>query len=145
METEKACYQFHLRRGEAGGDTVDTKRDSDGPVKKAARTIESWKVILGVIASMIALVVAGTIYIQGFATTEAVGTTMDRHVNSDGHPSLSSGMRQISDRLLRVEITQAGMVKTQEGMDQKLDRILSVIPLVRAPLYQPAAPTQPDP
>jgi len=144
METEKACYQFHLRRGEAGGDTVETKRDSDNPVKKVASTIEAWKVICGLIVALVAAVVSDTIYVSGFSTTEAVETKMDNHVNSDGHPSLSRGMQDISNRLLRVEITQGAMVKAQEGMDAKLDRILSVIPLVRLPAYQPVTPAQPD-
>lgn len=124
---------------------METKRDGDSPVKKAAKTVEAWKVICGLVLALVAAVVSATIYVSGFATTEAVQGSMDRHEASDGHPSLSSGIRGISDRLLRVEITQGAMVKTQESMDQKLDRILSVIPLVRAPMYQPAAPTQPDP
>lgn len=143
MDTEKACYRFHCADGQEVA--VDMKRDSDSPVRKVATTIESWKVICGLIVALVAAVVSATIYVSGFATTEAVQASMDRHVNADGHPSLSRGMQDISNRLLRVEITQAGMVKTQEGMDQKLDRILSVIPLVRLPAYQPSAPTQPDP
>ena len=46
----------------------------------------------------------------------------------------------ISDRLLRVEITQAQMAETQTRMDRKLDQILSVIPLIRLPVPTPSVP-----
>jgi len=108
--------------------------------------LEWWKLIIGAVVILVGAGATAALYMQQFATHEQVAEVaasrteiMKAHEASDGHPSLSVGLRGISDRLLRVEITQAQMVETQKGMDRKLDQILSVIPLVRLPAYQPPA------
>lgn len=107
-------------------------------IKGTADRIGWLRVIVGVGITLLVAGGAAALYAASFATQDEVQGTMAAHQATDGHPTMTRALRDMGDRLIRVEIVQQSMAATQEKMDRKLDQLLSSPPTWRVPL--PAAP-----
>ena len=109
------------------------------PAKSIAQQVGWWKVIVAAGAALVAAGVAAAVYTEQFATKEDVTSGMIEHVNGEGHPAEQRSIRDIQDRLIRIELQQDTMSRVQGAMDVKLDRLVerSSVP---AWLVPPAAP-----
>lgn len=109
-------------------------------VAKAAKRIGWLKVI---VASGIALLAAGAgaaLYASQFATHDEVKESVGAHAGTAGHAGTEAELKNVDQRLIRVETVQQRMETTMERMDDKLDRLL------QQPTYRlPLPPSTPQP
>ena len=138
---QRVLSEYVQREGEEG-DMAAEGVSHDGPsrpgmqqtcapqVQVIAQPIGWLKTIIAA-AVALALGSAGVaLYMAQYATAEQVRASIDSHSASDGHPTLSRGLRDVQDRLIRIETTQTTMSGQQQQISDKLDRLIQsqVIP-----------------
>ncbi len=114
-----------------------------------AKTVGWLRTIVVAVVGLVAALAAVVIYLTSFATHDDLRQSITSHEGTEGHSALSKPLRDLSDRLLRVEIgqqvmaaTQARTEETQARMNEKLDRLLSAGAAWRLPA-NPTPPPQP--
>lgn len=94
------------------------------PVKSFARRVGWLKVIVVAAFALVTAGVAATVYTDQFARTNNVSSMMTEHVSGPGHPTTEKAVRDIQDRLIRIELQQDTMSRVQGAMDIKIDRLI---------------------
>lgn len=94
------------------------------PVKSFAQQVGWLKVIFAAGVALVAAGVAAAVYTDQFATNEDVSVLMNEHSRGPGHPGTEKVIRDVQDRLIRIELQQDVMGRVQGAMDNKLDRLI---------------------
>jgi hypothetical protein len=109
---------------------IGASRPSDRPshaasiIKAAAQNVSWWKAIAVTVVTLVAAGAAAALYTEQFATRSGVDALMNHHLNEEVHPKVQKDIRDMQDRLIRIEMTQGTMKATQQTMDDKLDRLI---------------------
>ncbi len=122
-----------------------------GPIERGAKHVGWLKTMVAAALALLAGGAGAAMYADTFATdaeVKAVVGEMEKSHSAVGHPETQRDLRDIQDRLIRVETVQQRMDGRQQSMDYKLDtmmgRLLGTQPLPPPPLSQnvwsPAAP-----
>lgn len=94
------------------------------PVKSFAQQVGWVKVIIAAGVALVAAGVAAAVYTDQFATNDGVSAAMAEHLNGPGHPTTQKAIRDVQDRLIRIELQQDVMSRIQGAMDDKIDRLI---------------------
>lgn len=146
LEGTGGRWHFPLPGGSEGRRAMEAaKVEAPGPssvsqvcaptttIERAAKGVGWMKVIIGAIVAAAGVGFGTAAYLTSFAKAEDVQENVHEHVNSDSpHPAISKDLRDLQERLIRVETVQQQMATTQERMqtgqeriNEKLDRLLS--------------------
>lgn len=114
-----------------------------GPLVSAANRVSWLKVIITSGVGLLAAGAATALYASQFASHDEVVEAVEKHEGSPvAHPSTQAEIRGVSDRLIRVEVTQQRMETTLQRVDEKLERLVEGLPSTR---YSPYAPPRNPP
>lgn len=110
-------------------------------MKIAAQNVSWVKVIVAAAVALIAAGATAALYTDQFATGNEVVSAVKAHSEGDGHPALRKDLRDVQDRLIRIEMQQDAMSRVQGAMDDKLDRLIdrASVPAWLVPPTRPAA------
>jgi hypothetical protein len=112
------------------------------PNAKAVADRVGWgRTIIGGLFALLVAVAMGVIFVTTLASHDEVQAAVQEHSQTDGHPSLSTPLRDLGNRMIRIETLQQQAATLQNKMDDKLDRLLSAGAAWRGPLNT----TQPVP
>lgn len=128
--------------------TTPQPHKSINPLEGASKQVGWLKVLIAASVALVAAGAAAAIYTSQFVSVsqlkeaqEGCERALTTHSNSDGHPSVSQGIKGIDQRLIRVETIQQRMESAQSDMSQKIDRLIESVWRVQqrmsTPPYQP--------
>jgi hypothetical protein len=105
------------------------------PAAKALADRVGWgRTIIGALFALLTAVAMGAIFVTTLASHSEVQAAVAEHSQTEGHPSLSGPLRDLGNRMIRIETLQERAAELQNKMDDKIDRLLSAPAMWRAPL-----------